>query len=66
MPPGGNPDPAGTDIVQVTNGPVSPGGAPVSHTFQQAGTWQFICRIHSSYAAGQWTGMTGTVGVGPP
>jgi plastocyanin len=66
VPPGGNPDPAGPDIVQVTNGPVSPGGPPVSYTFQRAGTWQFVCRIHSSYAAGQWTGMTGSVGVGSP
>ena len=63
VPPGGNPDPAGSDIFQVTNGPVSPGGPPVSHTFGTAGSWQFICRIHASYAAGQWSGMVGTVGV---
>jgi plastocyanin len=64
VPPGGNPDPSGSDIRQVTTGPVAPGGPPVSFTFQQAGTWQFICRIHSSFAAGQWSGMVGTVGVG--
>jgi plastocyanin len=64
--PGGNPDPSGGDLVQVTNGPVAPGGPPVSSTFQTAGTWQFVCRIHSSFSAGQWSGMTGTVNVGGP
>ena len=63
VPPGGNPDPAGPDITQVTSGPVSPGGAPVSRTFNTAGTWQFICRIHSGFAGGQWSGMVGTVPV---
>ena len=53
-------------MTQVTNGPVEPGGPPVSRTFETQGTWQFICRIHSSYAAGQWSGMTGSVGVGSP
>jgi plastocyanin len=66
VPPGGNPDPNGGDIVQVTNGPVAPGGAPVSHTFQNQGTWQFICRLHSGFAGGQWAGMVGTVNVGAP
>ena len=62
--PGGNPDPAGGDLEQVTSGPVAPGGPPVSATFSTAGTWQFICRIHSSFSGGQWSGMTGTVTVG--
>jgi plastocyanin len=66
VPPGGNPDPAGGDIVQVTNGPVAPGGPPVSFTFQNQGAWQSICRIHSSFAGGQWSGMVGTVNVGSP
>ena len=61
--PGGNPDPSGPDLQQVTNGPVAPGGPPVSFTFQTAGSWQFICRLHSSFAGGQWSGMTGTVNV---
>jgi plastocyanin len=61
--PGGNPDPSGPDIQQVTNGPVAPGGPPASYTFQTAGSWQFICRLHSSFAGGQWSGMTGTVNV---
>lgn len=64
--PGGNPDPSGGDLVQVTNGPVAPGGPPVSSTFNTAGTWQFVCRIHSGFSAGQWSGMTGTVNVGGP
>jgi plastocyanin len=64
VPPGGNPDPAGPDIFQVTSGPVSPGGPPVSRTFTTAGNWQFICKIHSSYSAGAWSGMVGTVAVG--
>ena len=63
VPPGGNPDPAGPDITQVTTGPVSPGGPPVSRTFNTAGTWQFICRIHSGFTGGQWSGMVGTVPV---
>jgi plastocyanin len=62
-PPGGNPDPNGGDSVQVTDGPVAPGGAPVSHTFETAGAWQFVCRVHSSYSGGQWAGMVGTVDV---
>ncbi len=61
--PGGNPDPNSPDLVQVTNGPVAPGGTPVSHTFATAGTWQFICRIHASFSNGQWSGMTGTASV---
>ncbi|HEX6022132.1 MAG TPA: ThuA domain-containing protein, partial [Solirubrobacter sp.] len=64
--PGGNPDPNGPDITQVTNGPVAPGGPPVSQKFETAGNWQFICRIHSSYSNGQWSGMTGTVSVVAP
>jgi plastocyanin len=62
--PGGNPDPSGSDLEQVTSGPVAPGGPPVSRSFSTAGTWQFICRIHSGFSGGQWSGMTGTVTVG--
>jgi len=66
VPPGGNPDPSAGDIFQVTNGTVAPGGPPVSYTFQNQGSWQFICRVHSGYAGGQWSGMVGTVNVGAP
>jgi plastocyanin len=64
VPPGGNPDPNGGNMQQVTNGPVSPGGPPVSSTFNQQGSWQFVCRLHASFSGGQWSGMTGTVSVG--
>ena len=55
-----------TGIVQVTNGPVFPGGPPVSFTFRKSGAWMFVCRLHSSFdtASGTWAGMTGTVDVG--
>jgi plastocyanin len=53
-------------MLQVTNEPVSPGGPPVSYTFQRLGSWQFVCRLHSSFSAGQWTGMVGAVNVGAP
>jgi plastocyanin len=64
VPPGGNPDPSGPDIFQVTTGPVNPGGPPVSRTFDTAGNWQFICRIHAGFSGGAWSGMVGTVAVG--
>ena len=41
---------------QITNGPVDPGGDPVSFTFRSAGTWTFVCTLHA--------GMDGTVEVG--
>ena len=66
VPPGGNPDPSGGDMVQVTNGIVLPGGPPVSQTFAQAGSWSFLCRVHASFSGGQWSGMTGTVDVAEP
>jgi PKD repeat protein len=66
VPPGGNPDPAGGDIFQVTSGPVSPGGPPVSHTMDAAGSWTYVCRLHSGFSGGQWTGMVGTAAVTEP
>ncbi|HSI79208.1 MAG TPA: cupredoxin domain-containing protein [Solirubrobacterales bacterium] len=57
------PDTAG---FEVTSGPVSPGGDPVSYTFEQSGTWTFVCKVHSFVSGGAWTGMTGTVNVGGP
>jgi PKD repeat protein/glucose/arabinose dehydrogenase len=65
VPPGGDPDPAGDDIFQVTTGPVNPGGNPVSRTLADAGSWTFICRIHSAFSGGQWAGMVGTAEVTP-
>jgi plastocyanin len=48
--------PPGGQASQVTSGPVSPGGAPVSFTFRKAGAWTFFCSIHA--------GMDGTIDVG--
>lgn len=64
VPPGGNPDPDGGDIFQVTDGPVPAGDPPVSHTFGELGTWTYICRLHSGFSGGEWTGMVGTADVG--
>jgi plastocyanin len=66
VPPGGSPAPDGGSIFQVTNGPVLPDGEPVDYTFRKAGSWTFVCTIHSSYNAGSgsWSGMTGAVQVG--
>ncbi len=63
VPPGGNPDPAGPDIFEVTDGTVNPGGPPVSHTFEEEGAWTFVCRVHSGFGDGEWSGMVGTVDV---
>jgi plastocyanin len=63
VPPGGDPDPDGEDIFEVTDGPVSAGGDPVSYTFDQSGAWQYICKVHSGFSGGEWSGMTGTAEV---
>ena len=60
MEPGSAGNAAGT---QVTSGPVSAGGPPVSREFEQTGQWRYVCKIHSFVDAGQWTGMVGTVDV---
>jgi PKD repeat protein/plastocyanin len=61
--PGGDPAPGSTDLVQVTPGIVGAGGPPVSRTLTQAGSWTFVCRVHSGFSGEQWSGMTGTVDV---
>jgi plastocyanin len=65
VPPGGDPDPDGADIFEVTDGLVSPGGEPVSQTLDEEGNWQYICRVHSGFDDGtdEWSGMTGTATV---
>jgi plastocyanin len=65
VPPGGDPDPEGEDIFEVTDGLVSPGGDPVSQTLNEEGSWQYICQVHSGYddGSGEWSGMTGTADV---
>ena len=59
-PPGGNPNPTGGDLTQVTSGIASPGDPSVTKTLTQTGTWTFLCKLHSSYSAGAWDGMVGT------
>jgi plastocyanin len=58
--PGEEPDSAG---FEVTEGPVSPGGDPVSYTFDQPETWTFVCKLHSFVSEGRWQGMVGAVDV---
>ncbi len=65
VPPGGNPNPNGGDVTEVTNGLVFPGGAPVSKTLTQTGTWTFLCKLHAGFSNGAWSGMTGTAVVTP-
>ena len=62
-PPGKNQQ---TESTQLAPGIVPPGGPPVQYTFRQQGTWAFVCRLHSSYDAGEgeYVGMVGTVDVG--
>jgi plastocyanin len=47
---------------------VPPGGDPVDYRFDEQGTWTFYCSIHAAVRPGddEWTGMVGTVDVGPP
>jgi PKD repeat protein len=54
--PGGN----AASATQVTSGLKFPGDPPVSKTFTQAGTWTFLCKVHSVLSNGTYTGMTGT------
>ena len=42
---------------------VFPGGAPVSRTLTQTGTWTFLCRLHAAFTGGAWNGMVGTAAV---
>ena len=61
--PGAAPTAPGT---QVTDGLVEPGGEPVSYTFDEAGTWTYVCKLHGlRNDEGEWTGMAGTVDVAP-
>ncbi|GAB3143404.1 ThuA domain-containing protein [Microbispora hainanensis] len=64
VPPGGNPDPNGGDVFEVTKGAVSPGGPPVSYTLDREGTWTVICRLHSGFDGTKWIGMVTTITVG--
>jgi len=56
-------EPADSAGFEVTDGPVSPNGDPVSYTFEQSETWTYVCKIHSFVADGEWQGMVGTAEV---
>jgi PKD repeat protein/type 1 glutamine amidotransferase len=43
--------------------PVEPGGPSASTTLDQAGTWTYLCKIHSFKSGGHWEGMVGTATV---
>jgi PKD repeat protein len=64
IPPGGNPNPTGGDLVQVSP-IVFPGASPVSKTFTQTGAWTFLCKVHAQFTGGAWSGMIGTATVAP-
>ena len=36
------------------------GGDPVSATFEESGSWTYVCKIHSFVTDGAWEGMVGT------
>ena len=55
--PGEAPDSAGTLVSEQV---VVPGSPPVSETLDEAGTWTYVCKIHSHVEDGHWTGMVGT------
>ena len=63
VPPGGDGDPNGDDIFEVTDGIVQPGGDPVSYTFEEEGEWVYVCKLHASFSNGTWSGMVGTANV---
>jgi PKD repeat protein/type 1 glutamine amidotransferase len=57
--------PAGDPGTEVTE-PVEPGGEPVSFTFDEGGTWTYLCKVHGlRNAEGEFSGMFGTVDVAP-
>jgi plastocyanin len=57
-----------TEGFRVGPAAVPPGGAPVDYRFDEQGTWTFYCSLHAVAppGAGTWSGMVGTVEVGPP
>jgi plastocyanin len=55
--PGEAPDSDGTALV---DGLKFPGDPPVSTQLTQAGTYSFVCKLHSFKSEGRWQGMVGT------
>ena len=60
--PGESPTSQGTQIADITLA----GGPSASTTVDQAGTWTFVCHVHSFESEGRWQGMVGTIDVSQP
>jgi len=41
-------------------------GTTFNHTFNTAGTFTYLCKVHAYEIGGSWVGMVGTVIVEPP
>ena len=61
--PGEAPDSNGTTLIPQAPFLAFPGGPPISTTVTQAGTWMFVCKLHSIRSEGRWTGMVTTADV---
>jgi plastocyanin len=57
--PGEAPTSDGTKLSDI----VLPGGDPVTTSADAAGTWTFLCKVHSHKEADGWQGMVGTAAV---
>jgi plastocyanin len=57
--PGEGPTSDGTQLSDI----VLPGGDPVTTTVDAAGSWTFLCKVHSHKEQDGWQGMVGTVDV---
>ena len=57
--------PGASNQLEVLSVFAQPNNPPITKTFTQNGTWQFICTLHSTYNAqtDSWTGMVGTANV---
>ena len=54
-----------TDGIQVGPAVIPVDAPPVEYTFDREGTWTFYCALHVARGETNWTGMVGTVEVGP-
>src|SRR3954471_13757856 len=63
--PGEAPDSDGTLLIPGQVPLKFPGDPPVTRTFDQAGTYTFLCKLHSIRSEGRWQGMVGSVQVSP-
>jgi plastocyanin len=61
--PGEAPDSDGTLLIAGQVPLKFPGDPPVTRMLDQAGTYTFLCKLHSIRSEGRWQGMVGTVQV---